>query len=41
MSGSKLDPMTDEPLKSWERAGGIYAIAAREARAELEKESEE
>lgn len=35
-----LDPVTDELLKSWERAGDIYAIAAREVRAELEEEKE-
>ena len=36
-----LDPMTDALLKSWEGAGNIYAIAAREVRAELEKEKKE
>ena len=35
-----LDPITNELLKSWERAGDIYAIAAREVRGELEKENE-
>ena len=35
-----LDPITDELLKSWERAGDIYAIAAKEVRAELEEEKE-
>ena len=35
-----LDHITDELLKSWERAGDIYAITAREVRAELEKEQE-
>ena len=34
-----LDPITEELLKSWERAGDIYAIAAREVRAELEEEA--
>lgn len=33
-----LDLITDELLKSWEQAGDIYAIAAREVRAELEAE---
>ena len=36
-----LDPITDELLKSWERAGDIYAIAAKELRAELEEEKAE
>ena len=36
-----LDPITDELLKSWERAGNVHAIAAREVRAELEKEASE
>lgn len=35
-----LDPITNEILKDWERAGGIHAEAARQARADLEKENE-
>ena len=33
-----LDPITEALLKSWEAAGDLYAIAAREVRAELEAE---
>lgn len=36
-----LDAITDELLKSWERAGDIYAIAAKEVRAELEQGAEQ
>lgn len=33
-----LDPVTDNLLRNWEGAGFIYAIAAKEVRAELEQE---
>ena len=36
-----LDPVTDNLLKSWERAGGPVAIAAKLVRAELDKEAED
>jgi len=36
-----IDPIQDMILKQWERAGGVYAQAAREARKELEKEKED
>ena len=35
-----VDPITNEILKKWEQAGGNYAKAVREVRAELEKENE-
>lgn len=35
-----VDPITDELLKSWERAGDIHSLAAKELRAELEEEVE-
>lgn len=33
-----LDPITEAILNSWEAAGELYAISAREVRAELEAE---
>lgn len=34
----KLDFVAEGILREWERAGGLYAVAAKMVRADLEKE---